>query len=122
MDRTDYETGEPIPVKLSVANISPKPVVLSFQKNLEFELIVRREVDLVVAQVPRIVWKLSENYPVLKDFHTLRIDAGKTLEFEAVWDQKNRQNEAVKSGRYQIIGRLLADNHSESLLIRGEMK
>lgn len=122
MDKTDYEKGEPISVKLSVANISPKPVVLSFQKNLEFELIVRKEVDLVVAQLPQVVWKRSDDYPIINEFHTIRIDAGRTMEFEGVWDQTNRQDKAVEAGHYQIIGRLLADNRSESLQIRGEMK
>lgn len=120
MQKTDYDVGEPITVELSVTNVSSAPIVLNFKKNLEFDLTVRKEVDLLFAQVPKTVWKLSEKQMVYKDTHILRVDAGKSLTFKGVWDQKNREGKGVKPGRYQIIGNLLADDRSEALQIRGQ--
>jgi hypothetical protein len=122
MEKTNYDVGEPISVQLTVTNVSSSPIVLNFQKNLEFDLTVRKEVDLLFAQVPKTVWKLSEKQMVYKDNHVLRVDAGKTLTFKGVWDQKNREGDSVKPGRYQIIGNLLADDRTESLQIRGQTK
>ena len=120
MEKTEYDIGEPISVQLSVTNVTSSPIVLNFQKNLEFDLTVRKEVDLLFAQVPKTVWRLSEKQMVYKDNHVLRVDAGKTLTFKGTWDQTNRDEEAVKPGRYQIIGNLLADNREESLQIKGQ--
>lgn len=120
MEKTDYNVGEPISVQLSVTNVSSSPIVLDFQKNLEFDLTVRKEVDLLFAQVPKTVWRLSEEQMVYKDKHVLRVDAGKTLTFKGTWDQTDRDDEPVKPGRYQIIGNLLADNREESLQIKGQ--
>ena len=120
MEKTEYDIGEPISVQLSVTNVTSRPIVLNFQKNLEFDLPVRKEVDLLFAQVPKTVWRLSEKQMVYKDSHVLRVDAGKTLTFKGTWDQTNRDDEAVKPGRYQIIGNLLADNRDESLQIKGQ--
>lgn len=122
MEKTKYDVREPISVQLSVTNVSSSPIVLSFQKNLEFDLTVRKEVDLLFAQVPKTVWRLSEDQMVYKDSHVLRVDAGKTLTFKGVWNQKNREDEYVKPGRYQIIGNLLADDREGSLQIRGQTK
>lgn len=122
MEKTKYDVREPISVQLSVTNVSSSPIVLSFQKNLEFDLTVRKEVDLLFAQVPKTVWRLSEDQMVYKDSHVLRVDAGKTLTFKGVWNQKNRDGEYVKPGRYQIIGNLLADDREGSLQIRGQTK
>jgi intracellular proteinase inhibitor BsuPI len=120
MEKTEYDIGEPISVQLSVTNVTSNPIVLDFQKNLEFDLTVRKEVDLLFAQVPKTVWRLSEKQMVYKDKHVLRVDAGKTLTFKGTWDQTNRAEEPVKPGRYQIIGNLLADNREESLQIKGQ--
>lgn len=120
MEKTEYDIGEPISVQLSVTNVTSSPIVLDFQKNLEFDLTVRKEVDLLFAQVPKTVWRLSEKQMVYKDKHVLRVDAGKTLTFKGTWDQTNRDEESVKPGRYQIIGNLLADNRGESLQLKGQ--
>ena len=101
-------------------SVTSSPIVLDFQKNLEFDLTVRKEVDLLFAQVPKTVWRLSEKQMVYKDKHVLRVDAGKTLTFKGTWDQTNRDEESVKPGRYQIIGNLLADNRGESLQLKGQ--
>lgn len=122
MEKTDYNVGEPIGVQLSVTNVTSAPIVLEFKKNLEFDLTVRKEVDLIFAQVPKTVWKLSESQMVYKDTHVLRVDAGKTLTFKGLWDQKDRDENPVKPGRYQIIGNLLAENRSEALQLRGQTK
>ena len=100
MEKTEYDIGEPISVQLSVTNVTSSPIVLNFQKNLEFDLTVRKEVDLLFAQVPKTVWRLSEKQMVYKDNHVLRVDAGKTLTFKGTWDQTNREDESVKPGRY----------------------
>lgn len=122
MEKTDYDVGEPIVVQLSVTNVTSKPIVLNFKRNLEFDLTVRKEVDLIFAQVPKTVWKLSEKQMVYKDPHVLRVDAGKTLTFKGTWNQKNRDDNPVSPGRYQIIGNLLAQDREDALQIRGQTK
>lgn len=122
MEKTDYEVREPITVQLSVTNVTPSPIVLNFKKNLEFDLTVRKEVDLVFAQVPKTVWKLSETENVMAEPHVTRIDAGKTLVFKGTWDQTDRDKQYVVPGRYQIIGNLLADDREDALQLRGETK
>ncbi len=119
MEKTSYRLGEPIKVKLSITNVSSAPIGLKFQKNLEFDLTVRKEVDLLFAQVPKTVWKLSENQMSYPDDHTSVIDPGKTLDFNGVWDQKDREGKSVNPGNYQIIGNLMADDRPESLALRG---
>lgn len=119
MEKTAYRLGEPIKVQLSVTNISSSPIALKFKKNLEFEITVRKEVDLLFAQVPKTIWKLSENQMVYADPHDSIIDPGKTLNFFGVWDQKDREGKPVKPGNYQLIGNLLADDRQESLALRG---
>lgn len=121
MGKTSYTLGEPIGIELSVTNVTANPIVLNFQKNLEFDLIVRKEVDLLFAQVPKTVWMLSDKKSVYQDQHVVRLDAGKTLTFEGVWDQTDRDSNSVQPGRYQIIGSLLADDRSSALQIRGQM-
>lgn len=122
MEKTDYEVREPITVELSVTNVTPHPIDLNFKKNLEFDLTVRKEVDLVFAQVPKTVWKLSERENILPEPHALRVDAGKTLTFRGTWDQTDREKQYVAPGRYQIIANLLADDREDALQLRGETK
>lgn len=120
MERTNYRLGEPIKVQLSITNVSSAPIALKFPKNLEFEITVRKEVDLLFAQVPKEIWKLSENQMVYPDAHDSIVDPGKTLNFHGVWDQKDREGKPVKPGNYQLIGNLLADDRPESLALRGK--
>jgi hypothetical protein len=120
MEKTLYRLGEPIKVQLSITNVSSAPIPLKFQKNLEFDLTVRKEVDLLFAQVPKTIWKLSENKMVIADPHGFVLDPGKTHTFEGQWDQKDREGKPVKPGNYQIIGNLLADDRPESLALRGK--
>lgn len=119
MERTNYNVGEPINVKLLVKNLSASPVTLKFQKNLEFDLTVRKEVNLLFAQVPKIIWKLSETKLVVPEPHIKVIDPGQTEVFTGTWNQQTRDGESVKPGNYQIIGNLLADDRKESLTLRG---
>lgn len=119
MEKTSYRLGEPIKVMLSITNVSSEPIGLKFQKNLEFDLTVRKEVDLLFAQVPKTVWKLSENQKIYPEAHTSVIEPGKTLDFKGVWDQKDREGKPVNPGNYQIIGNLMADDRPESLALRG---
>lgn len=120
MERTNYQLGEPIRIQLSVHNITSSPIALKFQKNLEFDLTVRKEVDLLFAQVPKVVWKLSESQMIYADPHDSIVDPGQTLSFSGVWDQKDRDGKSVSPGNYQIIGNLLADDRSETLQLRGQ--
>lgn len=119
MEKTSYKLGEPVMVGLKITNISSSPIALRFQKNLEFELTVRKEVDLAFAQVPKTIWKLSEKQLVYAEPHDQVIAPGGTLDFSGAWDQTDREGRPVKPGNYQIIGSLLADDRPESLSLRG---
>lgn len=120
MEKTRYKLGEPINVQLSVTNVTSAPVKLKFDKNMEFDLTVRKEVDLLFAQVPKKVWQLSEVQAVYPDVHFLEIEPGKTQSFSATWNQMDREKKPVKPGHYHIIGNLLADDRPETLQLRGK--
>lgn len=120
MEKTTYALGEPIDVQLSVTNVTSAPITLVFAKNLEFEIWVRKEVDLLFAQVPKTMWRLSEDQMVYKDRHTVRIEPGKSITFSGTWDQIGRENKNVSPGQYQIIGSLLAEGRTESLQLQGK--
>lgn len=120
MEKDAYRLGEPIEVHLEISNISGAPIALKFQKNLEFDLTVRKEVDLMFAQVPKTIWKLSENQLVYAEAHTEVLEPGGDMKFSGVWDQKDREGRPVKPGSYQIVGNLLADDRPESLALRGK--
>lgn len=118
MERTSYRVGEPIGVQLSVTNITSEPITLIFEKNLEFDLTVRKEVNLLFAQVPKTIWKLSDTQMIVPDPHHLDLEAGQTLTFSGVWNQKDREGSNVRPGQYQIIGHLMAKDRNESLQLR----
>lgn len=119
MAKTNYALGEPIEVRLTVHNITSSPITLKFPKNVEFDITVRKEVDLLFAQVPKVVWKMSESQMIYADPHTKVIAPGESDLFVGTWKQIDRDGKAVTPGNYQIIGTLL-DERSETLQLRGE--
>ncbi len=119
MARTSYHLGEPIEVKLSVRNMTSSPVALRFSKNLEFDITVRKEVDLLFAQVPKVVWKMSESQMIYADPHDKVLAPGDVEVFVGEWKQLDREGKPVSPGNYQIIGTLL-DERSETLQLRGQ--
>ncbi len=118
MERTNYRQGEPIEIQLSVTNITSEPIDLLFERSLEFNLVVRKEVDLLFAQIPKTVWSLSDTQMVVADPHTRTLKAGETVTFSGTWNQKDRDDKLVQPGQYQIIGSLLAKGRPESLQLR----
>lgn len=120
MARTSYQLGEPIKIKLTVQNMTSSPVALKFPKNLEFDITVRKEVDLLFAQVPKVVWKMSESQMLYADPHDKILDPGGIEVFEGTWEQLDREGKAVSPGNYQIVGNLL-DERNETLQLRGQM-
>ncbi len=119
MARTSYQLGEPIEIKMSVRNITSSPIALKFPKNVEFDITVRKEVDLLFAQVPKVVWKMSESQMIYAEAHDKVLDAGDTAVFVGTWKQLDRDGKPVTPGNYQIIGTLM-DERSETLQLRGQ--
>lgn len=120
MARTHYHLGDPIEIKLTITNVTASPIPLKFPKNQEFDITVRKEVDLLFAQIPRIVWTLSPTKMVYAEPHVFVLDPGKSREYQATWNQIDRDGRAVSPGNYQIIGNLLADDRPEALVLRGK--
>jgi hypothetical protein len=120
MPKTNYAEGEDIPIKLTVSNISNSDVVLRFDEDLEYDFMVKRDVNLIFATVPFDVWKYSASHPGGKKPHQRTLKPGQSITYEGVWPQVNAENEKVGAGRYVITGMInLAGKEKTTLEIRG---
>lgn len=122
MNKDRYSRGEDIEVTLKVKNISTEPVVLDFETEQEFDFLVQREMNLLFANVPMNVWRLSSARHPSSDAHTITIAPGKEKSFSDKWDQTDYNSRLVKPGRYVITGFLMAKNRQETLQLRGKTK
>ncbi|NDD27927.1 MAG: hypothetical protein EB084_06650 [Proteobacteria bacterium] len=106
MPNTTFGPGKPVPVKLTVKNISQEVTKLTFDSTLEFDVIVKRDVNLWLATVPFKVWQYSASHPGGAERHTRELKPGETISYSVEWPQVNAQNEPVEEGRYIIEGAL----------------
>ena len=120
MEKKSYKRGEPIKVQLSVRNITTSPITLDFTHELEFDFLVQREMNLLFAQVPMNVWRLTSAKHPQEDPHTITIPPGKMKIFSGEWDQTDAKGNLVDPGRYVITGFLNAKNRTETLQLRGK--
>lgn len=120
IERATFNRGEPIKVRLSVTNVSAKPITLQFENSLEFDFVIQQEVNMLFVEVPMDVWKYSaRSVPAAKP-HAVVIPPGQEKVFTAMWDQTDSSGSPVRPGRYIITGTLTAIDRTESLRVRGQ--
>lgn len=116
MPATSFAEGQDIPIQLTVRNIGNEPVVLKFDQELEFDVIVKRDVNMLFATVPFDVWKYSASHPgAANKPHERVLKPGGTLTYNVAWPQVDANNEKVAEGRYTIVG-VLNQAGSKTLL------
>lgn len=120
MPRTRYSEGSPIPLKMSIRNVTPRNVTLSFDQDLEFDFIVQKDVNLIFARVPLDIWRYSVKHGSEHKPHERVLKPGQARTFEATWEQTSSKGEPVGPGRYLITGVVnMAGGEHQSLQIRG---
>ncbi len=120
MPQTTYPQGQAVPLQLTVTNISNADVVLRFDQDLEYDFVVKREVNLILATVPFDVWKYSPGHPGGEHPHQRLLRPGATLAYSAEWPQVDAEGKLVPQGRYVITGIInLTGAQRETLEIRG---
>ncbi len=120
IERATFTRGEPIKVRLSVTNVSAKPITLQFENSLEFDFVIQQEVNMLFVEVPMDVWKFSaKSVPQAKP-HAIVVPPGQEKVFTALWDQTDSAGNPVRPGRYIITGTLTAVDRTESLRVRGQ--
>lgn len=119
MPRVNYAEGESVPLKLTVTNVGKDSVSLKFDHDLEYDFIVKRDVNLIFATVPFDVWRYSASHPGGLKSHTQVLKPGATLVYDAMWPQTNAEGEKVGSGRYVITGVINLAGEKKILEIRG---
>jgi hypothetical protein len=124
MKKKIYRPGERIEIQLLVSNVSSESIKLHFENSVEYDILIQKDEDILIAKVPQTVWQFSRNSGVINVFkpHTIEILAGQTHKFTAVWPQKDYANNEVSPGRYDIVGTLLAKDRNEQLKLRGSTK
>lgn len=122
MGKSQYNAGEPVEVQLLVKNVSDQEVTLQFDDDLEFDLTVQSEMDLLFTQIPQNIWQLSSepDHRPRPSAHSIKIGPGKEHAFRGTWRQQTFGGGRVKPGRYIINGYLKANNHAETLQLRGQ--
>lgn len=119
IERATFSRGEPIKVRLSVTNVSAKPITLQFENSLEFDFVIQQEVNMLFVNVPMDVWKYSAKMVPQAKPHAIVVPPGQEKVFTAMWDQTDSAGNPVKPGRYIITGTLTAVDRTESLRVRG---
>lgn len=120
MPKVNFVEGESVPLKLTVQNIGTEDVTLKFDQELEFDFVVKRDVNLIFATVPFDVWKYSASHPGAQTPHQRVLKPGEKTVFEASWPQVDSRSEPVGSGRYVIGGAInLSGEKRQTLEVRG---
>ena len=95
--------GAPIPIRLRLANLSPRTI--------EVHLTGRETVFDIVAtdSSGREVWRRLGGQPVLAILQLRPLGPGEAIEFNASWDQGGAGGARIPAGTYRLVGELPGD-------------
>lgn len=118
MPRANFGS-EDVVVRLSVKNTGDRDVKMVFTNELEFDLIVQKEINLVFVTIPLDIWIYSSCHQNLPKPHVLTLKSQETKTYEASWPQVNSKGDKVSPGRYILTGVLDVEHHRQALVLRG---
>jgi hypothetical protein len=104
-DKPNYAIGEPVTLRLEVANLSDQQQRLAFPTSQECDFVVS-------AGAGTVVWQASCNRFFLQAFHKRSIGPMETLDFTERWDQRTcvpgspSQGDPVLPDVYSAVARL----------------
>lgn len=104
--KSSYRLGEPIPLKFEVINTGATPVELTFPTGQRFDLLIRREGELI--------WRWSFGKQFIQVVSQVRLEPDQVLSFEVEWPQVDNLGNAVPPGRYEAIALLMITTPLES--------
>ena len=119
MPRTHFGDGEDVTVRMTIKNVGSQEIKLSFASQLEFDLIVQRDINLIFATVPLNIWIYSACHPNQLKAHVLVLKPQQTHSFVASWPQVDAHGDKVSPGRYLLTGVLNTEGSRQSLQLRG---
>ena len=120
MPKKKYARGEGIEVTLKVQNVSTQEITLEFETEQHFDFLVQREMNLLFAEVPMNVWRLSSARHPSPQKEIVKVAPGQELTFTDQWNQKDYNQKLVRPGRYVITGFLVAKGRNETLQLRSK--
>ncbi len=118
-ESSSYNLGQPIDVSMVVKNVSDKPVELNFPYSSEVDFLVYREENWILFKVPALVWSSSIEAKNYKKPHSIIIPPEGTKVFSARWMQKNQNGSPAKPGSYRIVGKMVTNDFSIALSLKG---
>ncbi len=117
-----FQQGEDIDIKLSVKNITDKPVKLEFETTQSCVFIIRRQVNFVFFSYGMDVWKSSYGKRYEEKENQIVLKQGQKKTFQTAWKQVNAKGESVDPGKYVISAALLTKNKQPLLQLRMNTK
>jgi hypothetical protein len=96
--------GAPVPLVFKVTNVGNVSVTLHLmgrEPAADFRVVDRRG---------RMIWSRLRGQTMLGALRLYPLDAGKSLSFREVWDQRTDAGRPVTPGEYQVRGVLLTDD------------
>lgn len=95
-DKTSYSTGEPIELQLVVTNNTSQPAIFRNGNSQRFEFVARAG--------RKEVWHWSRSRAFAMMVSQWDIQPGKSITYQATWDQKNDSDRQVPAGEYTLEG------------------
>jgi hypothetical protein len=95
--------GAPVPLVFTVKNVGTESVTL--------QLLGRNPTaDFRVSDLKgRLIWSRLRGQTLLGALRLFPLDAGKSLSFREIWDQRSDAERQVAPGEYLVQGELLTD-------------
>jgi hypothetical protein len=98
----EVAAGDPVPIVLSIANATARPLELHLQgRAITFDLTVRRG--------DTVVWRRMENETAQAILQIRTLAPGDALELTHTWDQRDRAGRSAGPGEYTVSGSVPTD-------------
>ena len=105
-EKGSYLLGEPVPLKLEVANTREEAVEFTFPSGQRFDFLIER--------AGKEVWRWSFGKQFIQVFTSLTLEPGQSVTYEVEWPQVDNAGRAVPPGSYAATALLTATEPLES--------
>ena len=110
INKLEFAPGEKVRVCFAIKNVSRKKLRLDFPDNNEFDILVQRDINLLLLNLPLNVWERSIFRLSSPRLHHCWLNPGEQRVYSSIWDQTNFQGQMVAPGRYLITAILRMTN------------